>query len=82
MTVILSPSQTAELERTSDSFKYSIQITRPWGCIDSVIVWARQELVREWRWQLVRGSSDQLPGQYMFYFDSEADYLAFVMKCS
>lgn len=82
MPVILSPSQTADLERTSDSFNYSIQITRPFGSIDSVIVWTKQALVGEWRWQLVRASSDQLPGQYLFYFDSESDYLAFVMKCS
>ena len=82
MPAILSPLQTANLERTPDSFNYSIQITRPWGCIDSVIVWAQQALVGEWRWQLIRGSSDQLPGQYLFYFDSESDYLAFVMKCS
>lgn len=76
------PGHSAATERTPDSFDYSIQIARPWGCIDSVIVWARQELVGEWRWQLIQGSSDQLPGQYLFYFDLESDYLAFVMKCS
>jgi hypothetical protein len=45
-----------------------------------VIDWAKTELTEEWRWQVVRTSSDRMPGTYVFYFDSESDYLAFTMK--
>jgi len=45
-----------------------------------MIEWAKIELRKEWRWALVRGSSKNEDGQYIFYFDSEADYLAFVLK--
>lgn len=66
--------------RDAESFKHSIHISKPFGSLDSVIEWAKSELSDEWRWQVVRTSSDQLPGSYIFYFDSESDYLAFTMK--
>jgi hypothetical protein len=66
--------------REAGSFEHSIELTKSFGSLDCILDWAKAELRDEWRWQLVRGSSDQLPGQYIFYFDSESDYLAFVMK--
>jgi hypothetical protein len=66
--------------RDAESFEHSILITRPFGSLDSVIEWAKRELVAEWRWQVIRTSSAQAPGSYRFYFDSESDYLAFTMK--
>ena len=66
--------------RDADSFNYSILISKPFGSLDSVIEWAKTELSDEWRWQVIRTSSDQLPGSYIFYFDSESDYVAFTMK--
>jgi hypothetical protein len=45
-----------------------------------VINWAKNELLDEWRWQVIRTSSDRMPGSYIFYFDSESDYVAFTMK--
>ena len=66
--------------RDAESFKHSILINKPFGSLDSVIEWAKTELSDEWRWQVIRTSSDQLPGSYIFYFDSESDYLAFTMK--
>ena len=66
--------------RDAESFRHSISITKPFGSLDSVINWAKQELTEEWRWQVVRTSSDRMPGTYVFYFDSESDYLAFTMK--
>lgn len=68
--------------RDAESFKHSILINKPFGSLDSVIEWAKQELADEWRWQVIQNSSDQSPGSYVFYFDSEADYLAFTMKFS
>lgn len=66
--------------READSFQYSIHISKPFGSLDSIIEWAKAELADEWRWQVIRTSSDQLPGSYIFYFDSESDYVAFTMK--
>lgn len=66
--------------RDAESFKHSILINKPFGSLDSVIEWAKTELSDEWRWQVIRTSSDQAPGSYVFYFDSESDYLAFTMK--
>jgi hypothetical protein len=66
--------------RDAESFGYSITISKPFGSLDSVIDWAKHELTEEWRWQVIRTSSDQAPGSYVFYFDSESDYVAFTMK--
>jgi hypothetical protein len=66
--------------RPKDSFLYAREITKPFGVIDQVIVWCKTELQGEWRWHLVDTSSDQRPGRYVFYFDSERDLCAFVMQ--
>jgi hypothetical protein len=55
---------------------------KPFGVIERVLDWCKSELTGEWRWQLLEVSSDHRPGRYIFYFDSERDYLAFVMKWS
>jgi len=70
------------LTRDSKSFTYSIEISKPFGVLESVLEWCKSELLAEWRWQLIDVSSDQRPGCYQFYFDSERDYLAFVLKWS
>jgi hypothetical protein len=66
--------------RTKDSFKYSVCLTRPWGWLDDAIAWSKTELINEWRWYIERASTDQLPGIYIFYFDTDRDYFAFTMK--
>lgn len=66
--------------RQSDSFNHACEISKPFGIIESVLDWCKSELRDEWRWQLVDVSSDIRPGRYIFYFDGERDYLAFVMK--
>ena len=69
-------------ERCRDSFNHAQEIAKPFGMLESVLDWCKEELSAEWRWQLVEVSSDRRPGRYIFYFDSERDYLAFVMKWS
>jgi hypothetical protein len=68
--------------RDQDSFDHAQEITKPFGVLESVLDWSKEELVSEWRWQLIEVSSNDRPGRYIFYFDSERDYLAFVMKWS
>jgi hypothetical protein len=66
--------------RSRESFAYAQEITKPWGGLESVLDWCKQELVADWRWQLVDMSTDQRPGRYIFYFDSERDCCAFALK--
>jgi len=68
--------------RNGESFRYSREIDKPFGKLDQIVDWCKQETRDEWRWQLVEVSSDLRPGRYIFYFDDERDLLAFVMKWS
>lgn len=69
-----------EWQRDKASFNHAKEIIKPFGQVEHVLDWCKSELVNEWRWQLVDVSSDRRPGRYIFYFDDERDYLAFVMK--
>ncbi|NBR26243.1 MAG: hypothetical protein EBU08_21150 [Micrococcales bacterium] len=68
--------------RDKDSFDHAHEIVKPFGVIEHVLNWCKVELRGEWRWQLLEMSSDIKPGRYIFYFDDERDYLAFLMKWS
>jgi hypothetical protein len=68
--------------RDKDSFNHTQEISKEFGVLESVLDWCKEELSAEWRWQLIEVSSDHRPGRYIFYFDSERDYLVFVMKWS
>ena len=66
--------------RLGDSFCHANRIQKDYGVLENILTWCKQSLTAEWRWQLISVSSDVRPGDYIFYFDSERDYLAFVMK--
>ena len=68
--------------RDRDSFRHAQEIAKEFGVLESVLDWCKEELAADWRWQLIEVSSDHRPGRYIFYFDSERDCLAFVMKWS
>jgi hypothetical protein len=68
--------------RNGESFQHAKEIHRQFGELDRVLEWCRSELVDEWRWQLLRTSTDREPGSYAFYFDSERDYIAFLLQWS
>ena len=68
------------VDRDQKGLHHAHRITKPFGVIERVLDWCKDELTEEWRWQLVEVSSDRRPGEYIFYFDSERDYLAFVLK--
>jgi hypothetical protein len=68
--------------RNRDSFRHAQEISKEFGVLEHVLDWCKEELSAEWRWQLIEVSSDHRPGRYCFFFDSERDYLAFVMKWS
>jgi len=66
--------------RTGDSFKHAAHVEKPFGVLDDILDWCRASLEHEWRWQLLTASSDQLPGRYIFYFDSDRDCCAFRLR--
>ena len=73
---------TLEVDRDQASFPYTKEIAKPFGKLDVIIAWCKQELVAEWRWQVIEPSSDIRPGTYRFFFDSERDMCAFTMQWS
>jgi hypothetical protein len=66
--------------RNQGSFKHAVEIHQPFGGLDHVIVWCKENMQNDWRWQLIQVSSDHADGRYTFYFDSERDYCAFLLK--
>ena len=66
--------------RAKESFNHAVEIHKPFGGLDGVIAWCKENMLGEWRWQLVQVSSDHHDGRYIFYFDSERDYCAFLLK--
>jgi hypothetical protein len=68
--------------RESTSFAYCHELIKPFGTLDTVLDWCKDQLTGDWRWQLIDVSTDQRPGRYAFYFDSERDCVAFVLQWS
>ena len=66
--------------RDEKSFNHASEIYKPYGELDAILKWCKSELTEDWRWQMVDMSSHIRPGRYIFYFDSERDYLAFCLK--
>jgi hypothetical protein len=66
--------------RDRDSFAFAKETVKPAGVLEHILDWCKLELEADWRWQLVEISTDQRPGRYIFYFDGERDFLAFVLK--
>jgi hypothetical protein len=66
--------------RDKESFRHSHELGKKTGILDQMIEWCKDELVHDWRWQLVEMSNYQQPGRYVFYFDSERDYFAFLLR--
>jgi hypothetical protein len=75
-----NPIAQMSIVREKESFSHAQEIQKSFGLIEKVLDWCKDELVGEWRWQLIEISSDQRPGRYCFFFDNERDYLAFVLK--
>lgn len=77
---VASPKKHVDQIRDGESFAYAREIHKPFGHLDNVLTWCRTELDGDWRWQLVRTSTDREPGRYIFYFDKERDLFAFTMQ--
>lgn len=66
--------------RDKSSFAFAQEIVKPWGGLEPVLDWCKKELCEDWRWQMIDMSTEVRPGRYIFYFDSERDCCAFVLK--
>ena len=66
--------------RDRDSFPHAQEISKPFGVLEQILDWCKDELLAEWRWQLVDVSAPSAPGRYIFYFDDNKDYFAFTLK--
>ena len=66
--------------RSRDSFAHAREVVKGWGGLEPMLTWCKTELQGDWRWQLIDVSSDERPGRYIFYFDSEKDCVAFSLK--
>ena len=66
--------------RKAESFPFCQEISKPWGGLEPILCWCKQELQGEWRWELIDISSDQRPGRYKFYFDLGRDCTAFALR--
>jgi len=80
MTVSDQHIQTTDFTQYRKGFKHAYRIIKPFGEIEHVLDWCKSEFRDDWRWQLIEVSSERRPGEYIFYFDDEREYLAFVLK--
>lgn len=63
-------------------FNFATRLVKPAGVIEQILDWTKREIPTEWRWQLIETSDRTHNGEYIFYFNDERDYLAFIMKWS
>ena len=70
----------ANLIKQGEGFEHAINIERSTGSIDDIIAWCKTNFADGWRWQIIRSSSPTKPGSYTFFFNNNADYMAFVLK--
>ena len=69
-----------EFIQPKEGYNHACRIVKSFGVIEQILDWCKREIPNEWRWQLVQVSSDHHDGRYIFYFDSERDYCAFLLK--
>lgn len=71
-----------EFIQPKEGYNHAYKIAKSFGVIEQVLDWCKREIPNDWRWQLITVSTQTKNGEYIFYFDSERDYLSFIMKWS
>lgn len=66
--------------RENTSFAYSREISKKFGELDCILSWCKSECRADWRWELIDVSNERRPGRYIFYFDGEQDFVAFLLQ--
>ena len=68
-------------DRNKDAgFNHAKDIHKPFGKLQEILDWAKDNCKPGWRWQLVDTPSDIRDGRYIFFFNDEKDYFAFCLK--
>lgn len=80
MLLMRSSEKHVDQYRDGPSFSYAKEVHKPFGQLDHILAWCKTELEGDWRWQLVRTSTDREPGRYIFYFDTQRDCVAFTLQ--
>lgn len=80
MTAAVRTCNTALGAQPNADFGFACEISKSWGSLEPIIGWCKQELGQNWGWQIVENSGSATPGRYIFYFNDEKDYFAFVLK--
>lgn len=57
---------------------YQANIGLPYGSLKNIIRWCRDNCIDEWGFQEVDDLAAYSPG-YIFYFENERDYVAFLV---
>lgn len=66
--------------RDRKSFSHAYDLRKPYGGLDGVLLWCKSECRGDWRWELVEVATDKRDGWYIFYFDLDLDFTAFLLK--
>ena len=59
-------------------FGYKCEIAIPYGQLQPVIEWCQNNIVNNWQYKVLNEAGSS-PGFYEFVFDSEKDYMLFLL---
>jgi hypothetical protein len=63
-----------------NEFHFQVEIHQPYGVLDDVLAWARENITGRWAWRLISASNRATDGRYRFYFDTESDATIFTLR--
>lgn len=61
----------------SVSFEKSVDL--PWGELQNVVQWCQAHCQKDWTFAMLQLPSNHASGQYLFKFESEKDYINFIL---
>ena len=57
---------------------YNTSIELPYGKLGNIITWCQNNCERDWHFQVLNEAGNN-PGKYSFMFDSEKDYINYLV---
>lgn len=75
----LMQSKKNNLLPTDKHYQHSTMVAIEFGRLEQVLEWCKK-LPNLWVWNLEEWTTVSSPGQYKFYFKSEKDLLAFILR--
>lgn len=59
---------------------HRVTVYYPFGELDPVIQWAKENLNKLWKWELIQIPGDSTKGQYIFHFEDDKDLELFCLR--